>query len=531
MVGTVLPVLVLTAWPPAASEVQGPPPPRIASVEVVAHEVFQADGDSLGAALGFANRLHLRTRERVVRRELLFEAGDPLDPELLAQTERNLRALPFLRDARVEVRPAKGTDADGRPLVHVRVLTWDTWSTVPELSLSKVGDQLRWSAGLSERNLLGLGKQLQVLRRANLEQVENLFFFRDPQLAGSRFVWSTDVAGGPNGSRAEISLERPFFSLETDWAFRASATCFDLLRPYSVRGGSGRGGSHPDRWRHVRRWTDLEISRALAKGSLEAWRFHVAYRQREDETEGDTRSFGLLEAGISAVEHRFVKLAHVNRFERPEDFNLGRVFSARLGVSTPALGGEEGTAVFASVSHRQGIQFSPGHFLLTTLSWRGRHRHGRLENSLAEVRLAYLRKHSERRVLLATMDLGYGHRLDLEERLFLGAESGLRGYPVRRWSGDRSLLLSVEERWFLADDVGQLLSLGVAAFLDSGFAWPDGEALDLGDLKTSVGVGLLLGRNRLSGSQPTLRFDLAYALDPADGSGRWQFFSGSGVTF
>ena len=47
------------------------------------------------------NALHIRTREDVIRRELLFKVGDRLDPFLIAETERNLRALPFIRAARI----------------------------------------------------------------------------------------------------------------------------------------------------------------------------------------------------------------------------------------------------------------------------------------------------------------------------------------------------------------------------------------------------------------------------------------------
>ena len=53
-------------------------------------------------AFRVADRLHIRTREEIIRQELLFAPGDPLDKEAIAQTERNLRALVFLRDARIE---------------------------------------------------------------------------------------------------------------------------------------------------------------------------------------------------------------------------------------------------------------------------------------------------------------------------------------------------------------------------------------------------------------------------------------------
>ena len=57
----------------------------------------------------------MRTKEEVIRRELLFEPGGEVDLDLIAQTERNLRGQPFLRDAQVVVAPGE----DGEQVVTV----------------------------------------------------------------------------------------------------------------------------------------------------------------------------------------------------------------------------------------------------------------------------------------------------------------------------------------------------------------------------------------------------------------------------
>ena len=77
-------------------------------------------------------------------------------------------------------------------------------------------------------------------------------------------------------------------------------------------------------------------------------------------------------------------------------------------------------------------------------------------------------------------------------------------------------MLTFEERAFFADDVWQLFSFGVAGFVDSGFVWPEGRPVDLGDLRTGVGISLLVGSHRLA-SRGGVRFDLGYALDPVAG--------------
>ena len=109
----------------AAASGQTPPvepsPPSIGVIEVSSREVFDARGGGLFAPHRIANRLHVRTRDHIIRRELLFETGDPLDRELIDQTERNLRGLWFLRDARVETAEVD-EDGDGRP-----PSAWTSW--------------------------------------------------------------------------------------------------------------------------------------------------------------------------------------------------------------------------------------------------------------------------------------------------------------------------------------------------------------------------------------------------------------------
>jgi hypothetical protein len=92
-------VAAVSACFPCGANAQDLPSVVVGAIEVVNQEVFEEEGARLTAVYRFANKLHVRTRERVVARELLFESGDLVDRELLEQTERNLRALPFFRDA------------------------------------------------------------------------------------------------------------------------------------------------------------------------------------------------------------------------------------------------------------------------------------------------------------------------------------------------------------------------------------------------------------------------------------------------
>ncbi len=523
----VLSLALLLAGPSWATPQEHPntaSTPNIGTIVIVTNDVFEERPGVIRIPYVIANKIHISTRERVIQRELLFTVGDPLSQELIEQTERNLRALRFLRDARIET-TLVDTNGDGViDQANLLVQTWDTWSLSPRLDFSSIDVRSTWEIGASEKNLFGLGKEVSVSRRQTLDRGVTRLLYRDQQLGGSRFILTTSLATLTDGNDGYLALERPFFSLQDQWSIAVKAGGFARDDPLI------EAGKRVDHLRHTARWADLEFGRAIRRQPTGALRLHAAYRLRKEEVGPERRQFGIVEVGLSSTEHRFVQRTHVNRFERTEDFNLGSQSLVTAGISTPQLGGQGPRALFFSASHQQAIEFSPAKFFIGNVQATGRSREGSWENALITVGVRYLQKHALRHALLGRLEYKQGHRLDPEVQLRLGADNGLRGYPVRQFVGTRTLLFSAEERWFIADDIGQLVSMGLAAFVDSGFAWPDGRSVHLRDLRTAIGASLLVGSNRLS-SRPGIRFDFGYALNPESDVGRWVFVTGSDIQF
>ena len=492
--------------------------PTIGRVEISANPVFDESEDGAWP-YRVANRLHVRTKEEVIRRELLFEPGGEVDADLLAQTERNLRNQAFLRDARVAVAETE----NGEQVVNVE--TFDAWSTSPELKIAKLGDRWVWAVGISEKNLLGRGKQVEIARRADLERQENYVAYRDPRVLGSRVASSVSYSSRSDGSRGELVATRPFFSLQTPFAVYGRLEGFDQLDSIWA------DGEPIDQLTHDRRWADLELAKAVARSSRSAVRVHAAYRLREDEVEGDLRDFGIAEIGISTMQHKFVRLTHVDRFEAAEDFNLGNQAGLFGGVSTPTLGGEQGTSWFLRAYDEVGLRISAGQMVRVKASWTLRHRRERWENSRLQARVQYLNKLSPRWLIMLLGGFRHGHELDPEIQITLGAQNGLRGYPVHQFVGTRAMSFNAETRVFVADDVKQLASFALAAFVDTGYVWPEGSSVALRDFRTNVGLGLLIGRTRLAAGKAGLRLDVTYALRPVPGRSPWLLSAGSRIGF
>lgn len=131
---------------------------RIRKVNVKKMEVF---GTSIrdttknvdSWAINLANDLHTSTRTRIIKNNIFFEEGDEVDPDLIADSERVLRQLPYVRDARIYLIPREGTDE-----VDALVIVKDIWSIGAEFSYSDVE---RFDVTLVDKNFLGLGHEFR----------------------------------------------------------------------------------------------------------------------------------------------------------------------------------------------------------------------------------------------------------------------------------------------------------------------------------------------------------------------------------
>lgn len=95
----------------------------------------------------------------------------------------------------------------------------------------------------------------------------------------------------------------------------------------------------------------------------------------------------------------------------------------------------------------------------------------------------------------------------VERQLRLGDENGLRGFKLRDRTGTKLLLLNFEDRIYSNLKL-YVFRLGFTAFVDIGNAWEEHEKVGLGDLKTSLGMGLRIGNERFTGA--INRIDFAY---------------------
>jgi surface antigen Omp85-like protein/surface antigen-like variable number repeat protein len=467
-----------------------------------------------------ANFLHIDTKEEVIRREMLVTEGDLADPHLLEQSERNIRALAYVREVKISTVPAGGDEVD------VIVRTRDTWTTQPRASFSSGGGTQRSSFGLIETNVLGYGKKIRLLYRSGIDRSSSIFEYVDPRILGSRWTAGGQYQYTSDGRIGEGFLQYPFFSFDTPWGGEAD---------YATRREKDRifdhFGNELSRFRREQEAFFANVGHRLAISDDEVvHRLGVFYRRVEDtfpDSAGADDSTLIpinrrqSEPGLfyHREEIRFVKEKHFKVFDRVEDLNLGNVFDAEVGYSSKALDAlvDEPIATF---SDRQGFDFGPGrkafvHGLLT-----GRHDDGDLRNAVLELEgISYTRLNwSVEHTLVSHLKLDLGRNLDRDTQLILGNDNGLRGFDTRQFVGEKRFVFNLEDRVFFVNDLFHLLSLGAVAFFDSGYVWERNQGVDFRRLATSIGIGLRVDALRAAG-EALFRLDLAFPLTDG-GSGQ-----------
>jgi hypothetical protein len=101
----------------------------------------------------FLNETHIKTRENIIRKNLVFSEGDTISPLKLSENERILRQLPYIDDARIIVVPVSSDEAD------IIVVTKDVYSVGASYTFRGTTKGSFW---LFDKNLIGSGHEFQI---------------------------------------------------------------------------------------------------------------------------------------------------------------------------------------------------------------------------------------------------------------------------------------------------------------------------------------------------------------------------------
>ncbi len=494
---------------------------RIGSIDIQPRNIYEPlPGGPLVPLYRAANRLHIRTRAHTIREQLLLERGQPYRDERRRETLRVLRSLDYLEPVRVE--PRRTGDS-----VAVTVETRDTWTTSSDFNLERAGGKQYGSYGISERNLLGLGKFASIGYHEDPTGISRSFSFYDPSVLGTRHRLNYAAATGTAGSSDVVSLALPFYALETPRSYGVSWRRWSSV--LHLFQGAGEIASLDQRISEIEAWAGLGARRG---GTVT--RLTGSYLAR-DRTFGPSR----LEPGappefaggdeqlrlrraaaeLTLWKPRYIEIPGVERMGRVEDYDVGSTLALKLGFAPRALGStaDEG---YVRLSGGAGVQTGLG-FGLLNVGASTRLRRSPLE-VVRRADARWIRPSGPGHALVIGAHGVAGSRVARDFQAVVGGLNGLRAYPVQAVAGRELVRLNVEQRWLVLRNLGDLISIGAAVFSDAARAWGPG-AVGTGWF-SDAGVGLRLASPR-SALGPALRIDVAWPLSPTRDGQRAPVFS------
>jgi len=486
----------------------------VSDISVNPQNVFDlSDPAQRNALFILANKLHITTRPCFIQRQLLFKKGEAYDPFLIYESERLLREYAFIRDASIQQTAGGG----------IRVDTRDAWSIIPQLSYGTEGGVETWSAGIKEKNLLGLGKTAAVYYKKELDRTYKEVYYEDPCFLYPH--WTLGMNYQKDGDRKSHFhyISRRFYSSTTPWSILASekhsrrsvklyADGDEYVSWYEdqerIAAGAGVSlGSTPAVIRRIRGsfFKHVELFE-------QEWRIMPAPAAENRRMKGVQVSF---EHSVQ----QYYKTQYVNTFDRFEDFNEGNEFFVSYGYS-PEHWDSDKTRHIVKLSEQKGFRFNKHNAVFLFASGEGRVEKRKAQNFRNFYHIYHYSRLTKKQTVVTSLNFEQGINLDPEEQILLGGASGLRGYSVKQFAGNKKLLFNIEFRTFWLHDFLRLVSIGGILFFDSGFVWPEERNAALHDIRSDIGFGLRLDPTRGRGATP-FNISLAYALNKNNENSRW----------
>jgi hypothetical protein len=477
---------------------------RIDSVMIDGRNIYETDSSRYNYWLfKLANKLHIKTKKSVIARESLLKKGEIYSQRLAEETERNLRARPYIWDASVTLIPSDSGNI-------LKIAASDRWTLTGGPYFNRSGNQTTLGLGFEEQNFLGYGQYLTINRYfRNFDEDYTEFSYLEPRLLNSRNQISVYYNNNPEIGLKSISFSRPLYSLDAKAGFAANYNEVWRREDYY------RGGILV-----ARNWVNgkqFDLTALLQLGSYDSKilpGFSYSYNEIEITDKlghgvqfpQDSLYHGFgFQFGLSNV--KYIKAKHINGFERPEDIAITNGAQMAWGKYYDGRKLNKLYDLF-SFSYDYSKQWRKDLIFLNIAR-----RYWYRDDINYRIRFDLLFRYYQTRLpwLTTVIYSYYGNdfRSGTESFMYLDENRGIRGYPRFYDNGERLFRTNIENRIFSGISI-MSIDLGAVQFFDIGRAWERDEKYRFDNMLWSIGLGLRLGMEKITNAE-IVRIDVAYA--------------------
>lgn len=479
---------------------------KVGTITLVMMPVLRAGDLPVGTKMiTFANRLHIQTRDRIIRNELLVWEGAIYRDDLVDESERNLRKLPTLGEVYITRDTVSGDRID------LQVHTRDKWSLLLGGSYKQAGGITTTRLTLQEHNLVGLGQVFRVSYNRRSDRIRPYgreILFSDRRLLGSRWATSWRYSSAEELDIQAFSVRRGYFSEASTWAGGMFANRLIYRPRYYEAGRLTRV------FEISQNNTGLWGSRSFGD-TLKLRLGSAITHTRTKTTDLPLRPIHNLDLVTVAISPRFATFyqeRYLDNFGRIEDVAEGFLLNLILGANL-----YRSDSVTARRYYRCDLKLArrltPSVFAGAQVSWSAFASDYALEDQLTWVTIHGYFKHAPRHLLTARLQGAWGRNWSPYRQFVLGSLTGLRGYPAYAFNGEKLLLVNLEERFFSPLKLW-IFRFGGLLFIDVGTVQRTGEPWGLDSLHPAWGFGIRI-ENTVQHGSGILRVDFAFTPEQA----------------
>lgn len=476
----------------------------IAGINISVKDVFDTSIEEENRSIfKFANRIQINTRKSVIKRQLLFDIGDPLNEDDIRETVRNLYRNHYLLESKILVDKVCKED------IYLRVVVRDSWVLEPKISFGRKGGENSSAIGFIDGNFLGSGNEVALIYENDPERDKLIYRVRSRRIFNllDAELYHADLSDGEDN---RLSLTKPFYSLSTKWSFGASTE--KTTQSYKTR----FQGEVVNQFNLVNKNDESYIGYAFNITDDHTHRIYLGHTREETAflftnntlyTPEDTQnSYTWLE--ITKSTNKYKRFTNLSFIERTEDVAIGSNYSARYGrgkdIDHEAF--EKFTGFYSNT-----ISISDEHLFQLTFGLTLNHSENLgFKDSLGEISSRYYRFINGQNRWYINAAYSEGKNLSEHNQLTVGELQDVRGYPLAYERGNKRYVINIERRFYSNLHWFNLIRVGALVFIDVGKAWGSESFEETHHLR-SAGIGLRLNSSK-TGNPAVLHLNIGAPL-------------------
>jgi len=457
---------------------------------------------------GWVNAIHIDTKMVTLENEAAFFLNKCVKKVAdMAELERHLRSRKYLRDATV----TSDEKAD-----NITVTTWDNWSLMPTVSFGRQGGESSYSFGVKERNLLGLGIDVDISTYKNSQRKGYRIKSTIPLFQKQNIDLSFRFADNDDGTQQSLFLQKYFASFYTNYAYNVG------FNEESRNDITYQNDTEQAIYTHKLSYKSVEYAWLSYNHDESLLRFYVGITQDQhifsnlteptlsvsSNTLPQDRNFTYPWLQIDYIEKDFKKLTNIHLITQIEDFNHGWQFSSSLGLSD---GNEQNSAwALFKAKVSKGFEIHDNALILMDLALAA-DVYDQQQRFLFRLNGEYFYNINKSWGFYLSNTNVFSENQYLDKPVTIGADTGLRGFPLQYQHGEHSTKFTTEIRFYPEINIFKLFDIAGAAFFDTGRTFGQSVVANIEESWLySVGIGARLYSPHSTGNNQVIHIDFAF---------------------